>query len=703
MRYTAACVQSSIVEATTENPGAIRENLDRAVGIVEGLKSETEDLALVVFPECFLTGYDVNRSASEWVELGLQLPGPETETLGALARSLNLHIAGAAYEYDPSWPGRYWNTAFIVGPSGEMLLKYRKHSPDILFGGTGATNPSEVYSDYQKRSGSQPMFPVARTEIGNLACLIGEDVVYPEVARALMLKGAEILLHSNFERYDDRHESRSHSRFARPWENLAYLLSVTPGEYVSSDAAGRPVKAAQPADGTAIYGWEGQALATAPSIGETVVTAKLDLEELRTRRADAHINFPAQTRTQLYAVEYEMGAGAKLDIGTETPKARTATVERARAVIEEMESKGIWTAPGAKPIAPYDVIMVQADITNVPDVARRDEVIRGNMERSIKLASRPARSPSVKLVVFPEYWLQGAMFGKSVDDFWPIVGIQVPGPETERLGEFAREFNVYVSGAVFEYDPIWPRRWFNCAFIISPQGELIHKYRKIQCADMNGMLNNTTPGNVYTEYIERYGEDGLFPVVDTEIGKLATCICFDNNFPELWRSLAMRGAEVICYPTGEPHNIRRPGWEHVKRAHAYENQFYIASANAGSEHREVGGTQSFFHRGYSRLVGFDGNIKVQADTAGEVPLVGTIDIEALRKSRHDPRENLMAHLPMSLYASVYRGGGGVRLDYFADHPIEDAKEGLDMTREAVERYMDQGVFVRPSVTVSVKS
>ena len=75
-------------------------------------------------------------------------------------------------------------------------------------------------------------------------------------------------------------------------------------------------------------------------------------------------------------------------------------------------------------------------------------------------------------------------------------GIRIPGPETARLAEFARQCDVHVCAMVFEYDPDWPLRYFNTAIIIAPSGEIVLRYRKLQCADLNGLLNVTTPGNV---------------------------------------------------------------------------------------------------------------------------------------------------------------------------------------------------------------
>ena len=291
--------------------------------------------------------------------------------------------------------------------------------------------------------------------------------------------------------------------------------------------------------------------------------------------------------------------------------------------------------------------------------------------------------------------MTGASFGKSVDDFWPKVGIQMAGPHFERLQKFASDTSSYVGGAIFEYDPDWPRRWFNTAFIINPSGDVILKYRKIQCGDINGLLNNTTPGNVYSEYVQRYGEDGLFPVVDTDIGTLAACICYDTNFPELWRSLALRGAELMVYPTGEPHSSHRTPWDIAKCAHAAENQTYIVSANAGCESSVPGGATTFFHRGYSKLIGPDGRTHAIADTGGEVPLVARVDIEALRRLRRDRDMSIIDKIDFETVAGMYRSHDGFPLDWALEKPTETADEGIGIVMETMARYRKEGIYRQP--------
>ena len=268
----------------------------------------------------------------------------------------------------------------------------------------------------------------------------------------------------------------------------------------------------------------------------------------------------------------------------------------------------------------------------------------------------------------------------------------MPGPETDRLAAFAKQCDVYVCGAILEYDPEWPLRYFNTSIIISPQGEIILRYRKLQCADLNGLLNITTPGNIYTRYVERYGYDALVPVVDTPIGRLGTLICYDSNWPELWRSLALKGAEVICNPTSEIHSNRRQHWYPAKRAHAAENRIYVASANAGSEQFTAGAPITNMNRGHSALIDFNGELVACADGPGVVPLVGRIELGELRRVRSEAAAAHEGRFRPEAIAEAYQRFPGFPLDCFLEKPMIEASEGTKLVNSQLEQLRRIGVI-----------
>ena len=138
-------------------------------------------------------------------------------------------------------------------------------------------------------------------------------------------------------------------------------------------------------------------------------------------------------------------------------------------------------------IEPYNVACIQTSIRQVRDPATRDETIRENLYRSISLMEYASiRFGQPKLVVLPEFYLTGADHLHRTIEQWTKVGVRIPGPETDALGTAAQQFKMYIAGGTMEYDPEWPNRWFNSAFIIGPSGDVILRYRKHNGADVQG-------------------------------------------------------------------------------------------------------------------------------------------------------------------------------------------------------------------------
>jgi predicted amidohydrolase len=296
-------------------------------------------------------------------------------------------------------------------------------------------------------------------------------------------------------------------------------------------------------------------------------------------------------------------------------------------------------------------------------------------------------------VVFPEFFLQGSRLGR-LPQLFPVAGINLrSSPHVERLARFAQQHKVHLCGAVLEIDDDWPGHLFNTAFILDDRGELIHRYRKIQCADVFGFMD-TTPGSILDRYLDRYGYEALFPVADTRLGRLATAICFDMNFPELHRALALRGAEVLLHPTAEPHNIRRRAWENGRQVRAWENTMYVASAGLGGEYWEPDGELSLFSRGHSKVVNFDGTVQSVADGPGPVPLGGQIDLRALREARADGLQGLLAWDEPAVYADVYASTVTIP-DNLMRGPDDRPYDGGKALNDAIGRLTAAGVFVAP--------
>jgi predicted amidohydrolase len=560
--------------------------------------------------------------------------GEHIAPLLAVAASRGVWIAGA-----DCFDGKTFG--FLISPAGKVELR------QPLLGESADSRTACVVD----------------TPCGRAALLVEGDALHPEYARLAMFAGAELLLNPCAERLDERSEARHMSRGARAWENHAIVAAASAGAALEAD--GQPAAAASGQRLVEIWSFSGQLLARGDA---AAATASIDLPSLRQRRSEPWINFPAQLRTGVYAGIYAAAARGEIEVADPAVAASQAP-------------------------APYDVLMMQTHEVFVAGPEDRDTTIEGNLSRAFDLARLFCLRPTTRLLILPEFALQGSD-GPHPHDYWERVGIRIPGPETEKIGAFARECNVYVCAMVFEYDPEWPLRYFNTSIIISPQGEVILRYRKLQCADLNGLLNITTPGSIFTRYVERYGYDALVPVVDTPIGRLGTLICYDSNWPELWRALAMKGAEVICNPTSEIHSDRRPHWYAARRAHAAEHRVYVASANAGSEQFRPGAPVTGMNRGHSALIDYNGMLASCADGPGVVPLLGRIDLGALRRARAHALQRPGVFQPEAV-AEAYASFQGFPLDCFLDNPMIQPQEGPALVRAHIERLFERGVFARP--------
>jgi predicted amidohydrolase len=205
-----------------------------------------------------------------------------------------MFIAGNAYETDRHFPGLYFQASFVVAPSGKVVLRYRRLNS--MF----APTPHDVWSKYLDIYGLDGVFPVAATEIGKLAAIASEEILYPEIARAHALRGAEVFVHSSSEIGSPLATPKAIARRARAMENLAYVVSAN-----TAGISGTAMPAASADGNSAVVDWKGNLLAES-NAGETFTAfADIDLGALRAaRRKPGMTNFLARQRTALFSEVY---------------------------------------------------------------------------------------------------------------------------------------------------------------------------------------------------------------------------------------------------------------------------------------------------------------------------------------------------------------------------------------------------------------
>jgi len=299
-RYRVLALQSRTDAVNQLSPSEARSSMLATIKRIDGnIKAANAflggDLKLVVLPEYFLTGYPMGDSVDSWREKAAIAPdGVEYENLSAVASENKIYLSGNAYESDPNFPNIYFQTSFLIDSSGDLILRYRRlHS---LF----SPSPWDFWDRYVDLYGIEAVFPVARTEIGNIAMIASEEIQYPELARALALRGAEVFCHSTSEVGSTMLTQKDVAKRARAWENGNYVISANSGGLYGANVP------ANSTDGMSkIVDYNGLTLIEA-GFGESMVAnTSLDLEGLRLAKKKPGMgNLLARTKTELWGEEY---------------------------------------------------------------------------------------------------------------------------------------------------------------------------------------------------------------------------------------------------------------------------------------------------------------------------------------------------------------------------------------------------------------
>jgi predicted amidohydrolase len=317
-------------------------------------------------------------------------------------------------------------------------------------------------------------------------------------------------------------------------------------------------------------------------------------------------------------------------------------------------------------------------------------IVRRNLDAALSLAWKGVGNGlgDVKLVTFPEMFLTLAPAGwrtRPSGEWLDLACVEVPGPELEPLFQFARDAGLYVGANVYEYDPLWPGRYFNCSFLVDPRGDVILKYRRLH--------SNITPSphDFLDEYVAALGWDALFPVADTEIGRIGMFPCMEITKPEVARMMALKGAEILLHPTGDSPDFA--GWTACKQARALENNVYLISTNTGGWITKRGQLETS-NGGGTKIIDYYGNIINESGPAGEsMKCRALIDIEQLRAHRHSANSfNVIAQLRTELYTEYKRTI--TPPNRFKD-PLKDRRELTKLYGEVMERMTAEGLFPRP--------
>ena len=229
---------------------------------------------------------------------------------------------------------------------------------------------------------------------------------------------------------------------------------------------------------------------------------------------------------------------------------------------------------------------------------------RKNLDRMCSKIKITASNNS-QLIVFPECALTGYVY-TSREEALPFMET-IPGPSTEEISACCRDLDVHVIFGLLEKDG---DSCFNAVALVGPQG-LVGKYRKVHLPYL-GIDRFVDPG------------DQPFRVYQTPIGNIGMHICYDCNFPESSRSMALLGADILVLPTNWPAGRGKTA-AHVVVVRAYENKVnFVAVDRAGSER----GTNFL---GHSKIIDTGGDTLVEACSDEEIIYAEVSLLEARQK------------------------------------------------------------------------
>lgn len=248
----------------------------------------------------------------------------------------------------------------------------------------------------------------------------------------------------------------------------------------------------------------------------------------------------------------------------------------------------------------------------------------GDFDFNIALATRyveDAVRQGAELIVFPECMDTGYLFD-SPEHCRELAETLTDGPFVKALAALSRKHGVYIASGITEWDPA-KEKIFNTGIMFDRNGEVACHYHKqfLATHDQNWFA---------------FGERGC-PVVDTDLGKIGLLICFDGRIPEIFRSMAMQGAEVIVDMANFFAMDQADMWG---PARAYENGLWLVAAT------KAGYERSIYYPGGSMIVDPKGRVlsKVPYDTHGMS--IATIDLdEAADKSIYTANDKIADRRP----------------------------------------------------------
>ncbi|MCL5289813.1 MAG: carbon-nitrogen hydrolase family protein [Bacillota bacterium] len=247
-------------------------------------------------------------------------------------------------------------------------------------------------------------------------------------------------------------------------------------------------------------------------------------------------------------------------------------------------------------------------------------------------AVKEAAACGCQLVALPEMF--NCPYG---NQYFSAYAEEFPGGETiHTLADLAREHAIYlVGGSLPERDA---GNLYNTSFVFGPEGTLLTRHRKVHLFDID------IPGGITFKESDTLTAGDSVTVFDTPFCRVGVAICYDIRFPELTRSMALKGSQLLVLPAAFNMTTGPAHWELTMRARALDNQLYVAAVSPARDEKA-----GYVAYGHSMVTSPWGEVLVQAH---EKPAVLTADIDLRYLSRIRQQLPLLKHRRETVYLDI---------------------------------------------------
>jgi N-carbamoylputrescine amidase len=214
-----------------------------------------------------------------------------------------------------------------------------------------------------------------------------------------------------------------------------------------------------------------------------------------------------------------------------------------------------------------------------------------NMDKAVEALERAVAEYSPQIICFSEM-MTGPYFCRVYDNSYFEYAESIPGPTTEIMAAQAKKHRVNVIATLFERDA---EKYYNTAILLSSRGEFVGKYRKTHIPKSSSPVMNSDE-----KYYFSPGDQ--LSVFDIDGVRAGILICFDRSFPETFRVLALRGAEIVFVPICT-WGARADAFQAELQVRALENQLFVVAVNKAGWEQIDGEDGGRDHFGRSCIIG----------------------------------------------------------------------------------------------------